>query len=235
MSEFDKFDSHLESFGKVRDEDSDFDPFLDSGNKVEDLLSHFKKSGMKSFVLVGESGVGKTAILREFFRNLITEGWRILETSTVELSRGAVYLGEWQTRVTNMAESASVENKIIVYINDIQNLKGAGASSKSDENMADALSTYLQRGEMILVGECTPSGFVKGIESTPSLTKLMTAFQIPGADEEKTSRIVRFVFDELVTDSQWEFELPQVTVSSIVQLGGIYFSSNAQPGAAVNL
>ncbi len=232
----------LRDFGNVSTAPRHFDEVRGYDKLQGDLLRHLKRANRKSFVLVGDSGVGKSSVLEALFRDLVRKkngDWIILETSTAQMLSGTRYIGEWETRLTNLAELATVDKKVIIYFTDVQNLHGAGRSANDNGNMADALSPYLERGEVIVVGECTAEAFRKGVESVPSIHKHITAFNLHPTSGEETNRLVRYAFADL--NRAFEAEtgsallLPDVTLSSIEQYSGIYFPGTAQPGAAIQL
>ena len=232
----------LRGFGKVSTKPRHFVPVRGYENLVGDLWRHLKRGHAKSFVLVGESGVGKSSVLKALFRGLVDKdggGWTVVETSTSQVLRGTRYLGEWETRLTNLAELAEADEKVLLYVTDVQNLHGAGRGSNDNGNMADALAPYLERGKVILVGECTPEAFRKGIENVPSIHNSLTAFNLLPTRGEDTVELVRYAFDDLRKQVEEEtartLELPEVTLAAIEQFGGIYFPGTAQPGASIQL
>jgi len=232
----------LRDFGNVSTAPRHFDQIRGYDKLEADLLRHLRRANRKSLVLVGESGVGKSSVLEALFRDLVRKkngDWIILETSTAQILSGTRYIGEWETRLTNLAGLATVDNRVIVYFTDVQNLHGAGRSANDNGNMADALSPYLERGEVIVVGECTSEAFRKGVESVPSIHKHITAFNLHPTSGEETNQLVRYAFDDLnrafEEETGSELLLPEVTLNSIEQYSGIYFPGTAQPGAAIQL
>lgn len=229
----------LESYGIVRDDFDEFPIALGYETQVDQLVDHIEKSAKKSLILMGESGVGKSTILREAFRLLSYTGWSVVETSTAEIMRGTSYLGEWQTRTTQLADIASADLQVLIYVTDIHNLRDTGKSSASKDNMADALMPYLQRGDIVLVGECTPETFRHGFESSPTLQRQVSVFRVPPVEKEKAREILHSAYETIRSEFEstcgCSLELSAVTLTSLEQQGGIYFPSIAQPGASIEL
>ena len=93
--------------------------------EMELLERHLDHAKHNSFLLVGPSGGGKTAILYELFRRVAQrerKPWLVLETSTSMLMAGTAYIGEWQTRVQELAGFAQRPLSIAVYFTDIHQL-----------------------------------------------------------------------------------------------------------------
>lgn len=206
------------------------------------LERHVRKARNNSLLIRGPSGVGKTATIRELARRLANdddEPWYVLETSTTQLMADTVYLGEWQTRVRNLANDAKRSERIAVFITDIANLTGAGKSSKSDESIAAALTAYVERKEVVLIGECTPETYRTGIERHPWFKKLFTVFNAVEPDDKMVEQILRGVGKGLCDDFTAEHE-QSIVVSddafrALRNFGKLYFPGTAAPGGSVRL
>jgi len=229
----------LEGYGTVRTKVEEFPEIRGYEDRVTKLKSHFYKAERRSFVLLGKSGAGKTAVLHSLFRELVQDGWRILETSSSEMTRGAVYVGEWETRLINLMEVGAASKRVILYVTDLHNLKGTGTSRKSDANMADAITRFLERGDVVVIGECTPDAYRRGVDPHPGLKRTLTPFQLEPAKPEDVRKLIHHAFEAMQTRTMEEMgchlELSATTVSSLEQLGGIYFSGTVQPGASIDL
>ncbi len=210
--------------------------------ELELLERHLDHAKHNSFLLVGPSGGGKTAILYELFRRVAQrerKPWLVLETSTSMLMAGTSYIGEWQTRVQELAGFAQRPLSIAVYFTDIHQLPDAGKHSKSDENMAAFLASFVENGEVTLIGECTPDSFRTGIERHPSFNKLFTVFRIEEPSEQDVRLIVRRSADAIAERSQLEtghkLIFPENTLTAILDFGELYFPGLAAPGGAIKL
>jgi ATP-dependent Clp protease ATP-binding subunit ClpC len=234
----------LKNYGAILHHDSATPALTYVGNDeaLVALERHVRKARNNSLLIRGPSGVGKTATIRELARRLLNdeeEPWYILETSTTQLMADTVYLGEWQTRVRNLATDAKRSERIAVFITDIANLTGAGKSSKSDESIAAALTAFVERKEVVLIGECTPETYRTGIERHPWFKKLFTVFNAVEPDDQMVDLILRGVATGLCQDFTEEHELP-TTVSddafrALRNFGKLYFPGTAAPGGAVRL
>ncbi|MDF1756054.1 MAG: AAA family ATPase [Verrucomicrobiales bacterium] len=229
----------LESYGHLIECRGDIPNITGYDEWVSELTENMEGNDQRSFILIGESGIGKTSILYEFFGRCLDKGWRIIETSTAEIMQGVQYVGDWQTRFLNMVDQATVAEKVLIYLKDVHNLRGSGSSSKSDADMAGALIPKLERGEVIVIGECSPEAFKRGVETVPGLKRLITPFQVPPLEKDEVIELVKCAFDEFSaqakTETGYQLTLPQTTIASLEQLSGIYFSGTSQPGAAIDL
>ena len=120
---------------------------------VNAILKHLERARLKSFLVVGPSGAGKSAILHQAFRELVRPGekpWMIVKTSTAEVMSGTKYLGEWQTRLSQLINLARANQRILIYFTDIHNLRGAGRSENDESNLAEAIAPSIESGKVIV-------------------------------------------------------------------------------------
>lgn len=235
----------LEAFGKVltvRLLDERGTPTFQRDGEVELLERHVTLARHNSFLLLGPSGCGKTAILHELAHRLGVrddEPWLILETSTSTLMAGTQYIGEWQTRVRDMAQAARRCDRVAIYFTDVFNMIGAGRHSKSDENMATYLSTYVDGGDVVLIGECTPDTYRQGVDRHPWFKKLFTVFRIDEPNDKDAAVVVRGVAESFAAKVESEtgvsLSFPDNTLTALRQFGKLYFPGTASPSGAVRL
>lgn len=157
------------------------------------LVDHFRDESHKlSLMLVGDAGTGKTAVVHEFVHRLLEEDpdWKILETNTSELISGTRYLGDWETKLKEMAEAIQKEDKVILYITNPNDLLGAGAHSKSDENFADFFKPYLQRGQLRMITECTGDELRNGLARDPGFLRQFKQVKLAPFNDQETLQVL---------------------------------------------
>ncbi|MGI9244735.1 MAG: AAA family ATPase [Verrucomicrobiales bacterium] len=232
----------LERFGTVYTKPGQLGRAYRQDENVSGILNHFERSQRKSFLVVGASGVGKTALLHQVFRSLLGDEklpWTIVKTSTTELMTGTKYLGEWQTRVTQLMGLAKARQRTLIYFTDVHNLRGAGRSDNDDSNMAEAFAPAIESGKIVVVGECTSANFRAGIEAVPVLARQFTLFKLREMNEAETSEIVRACFAPIAAAFEKKREsslvLEESALSSLTNYADIFFPNEVLPGAAVRL
>ncbi len=201
---------------------------------VDSILQILKRSGPRSVVLLGESGVGKSAIVHELVHRLFdldeSDAWEgVLRISATEFMTGTRYLGEWETRVNNLIREVRAPRRIILYVPKISELVGMGAWSKSPANVASALAPHIEDGSIVIIGESTPEEYEVGLGAMPSLNRLFEKIQVPAASEEKT----REILSAAINDSG--LALDDSVLDYVFELSGQYLGHCARPGNAVEL
>ena len=199
------------------------------GEAVSDLLAMLDVDRPPSIALVGEAGVGKTALVSELVYGLATRGWRVLRISPTDIMSGTKYLGEWETKVRSLIDAVRRPRRVILYVPNLGDLSTAGRSSASDANVAGALAPYIEDGSVVLVGESAPAEFDRRLGAVPSLRRLFGKVVVPGASVDRTRRILKAVGDEHGVD------LADPVLDTIVDVSTMFLGHIARPGNAVAL
>jgi ATP-dependent Clp protease ATP-binding subunit ClpC len=190
-------------------------------------------------LLVGEAGVGKTAIV-EGIAQLVAEGRcpkRLQSASIIELASGGLvantrFRGEFEQRIQKVIEEAKQPN-IILFIDEIHTIVGAGSGEGSGPDAGDMLKTALARGEIRLIGATTPGEFKRTIERDHALSRRFQVQMIHPPSREATLQVL--------TARQARFEREhQVTISesakeAAVDLSGRYILDRQWPAKARDL
>ncbi|MCO6459487.1 MAG: AAA family ATPase [Pirellulaceae bacterium] len=210
--------------------------------EVELLIRHLENARQNSFLVVGPSGCGKSAILRQMIYRAGTRRkrpWVFLETSTSQIMAGTQYLGEWQTRIHGLLAVAERSAQVAVYCTDVANLTGAGRHARSEENMASVVVPFVERGELVLIGECTEETYRQGVERFPWFKKIFSVFRIDPQTDEAVDEVLRQV--AAVSGELLEYDLgvpldwSAGALAAIRQFGRLYFPGTAPPGGGVQL
>src|SRR5690242_12053349 len=164
----------------------------------------------RSVLLLGPADVGKTAILHEAVARIARKqapaalaGKRVVAISTGAVMVGTKYLGEWQTRLGELLEAIKQAKDIILGFEDIWALRDAGRASDKADGFSNFLRPYLERGEIVVIGECTPETFAgsehgaRALADDPSLMKHFTVVRVEEPDREVTKGILVAVARDL--------------------------------------
>ncbi|QED28302.1 AAA family ATPase [Microvenator marinus] len=210
---------------------------------VELLVQHFMEpSAERSILLVGDTGTGKSAIVHEMARRLIElgekgdeeEAWQILETNTSELMSGTRYLGDWETKLKEMAEVVMKHKRVILYMTNPNDLLGAGAHSKSDENFADFFKPYLQRGEIRIIAECTEESMKNGLSREPGFLRLFKQVKVHPMNDAETLEVLENRIEGLVHEKK-TVEAEPHCLEHIVDFARSFYTRSVAPGRACDL
>jgi ATP-dependent Clp protease ATP-binding subunit ClpA/protein subunit release factor A len=160
----------------------------------QSIVKLLQREPWRSIVLLGDSGVGKSALVQELAYTLARPengGWIILRVSPTDFMVGTKYTGEWETRVAELVKAVCKPRRVLVYIPNLPDLAAMGRWSKSDANVATALSPYLEEGKLVVLGETSPAEFERGFAALPSLQRVFDKVLVAEADARETLEVLR--------------------------------------------
>jgi len=193
---------HLQEF--TRDLTSEaatgkFDPLVGREKEVERIIEILCRRTKNNPVLIGEAGVGKTAIIeglaqRIFDKNVpsFLENKRILSLDLSLIVAGTKYRGQFEERLKKIIGELKEHDQYIVFIDELHTLVGAG-SAEGTLDAANILKPALSRGEIQCIGATTPGEFRKSIERDRALERRFQSIKVVPPTEEEALKIVQGV------------------------------------------
>ncbi len=178
-----------------------FDPLIGRGSEVERIVQILSRRTKNNPILLGEPGVGKTAIV-EGLAQRIVEGQvplslaqkKILALDLSLIVAGTKYRGQFEERLKGILGELKDNQDVIVFIDEIHSLIGAG-SAEGSLDAANILKPALSRGEVSCVGATTLKEYRKYIEKDRSLLRRFQSIQIEPPNQEETLKILQGVKD----------------------------------------
>ncbi len=129
-------------------------------------------------VLLGEAGVGKTAVVEGFAQHLVDpscpeplRGRRIIELTVGSLVAGTKFRGDFEERLLGIAEEVAENPEVILFLDEIHTLVGAGAAARDSLDASNILKPALARGELRCIGATTTPEYRRHIETDPALER----------------------------------------------------------------
>ena len=170
-------------------------PFVESErtrNTLRQLLKVLVMPTKNNPVLVGETGVGKTAIVEALAERVATgrdrrvlAGRRVVELSMPEMLAGTKYRGEFEERLTRVIEEIRAHPEVILFIDEFHTVVGAGRAEGAPMDAGNIMKPALARGEMRCIGATTIMEYRRCVEKDPALERRFQPIQVvePGRDE----------------------------------------------------
>jgi ATP-dependent Clp protease ATP-binding subunit ClpC len=234
-------DRELDKYGRLLadEEEREFlEHAYERDETVDLLVDHCTDPDTRrSLLLVGDAGVGKTAIIHEFTHRLadLEDDWQVLETNTSELISGTRYLGDWETKLKEMTEAILEREKVILYLTNPNDLLGAGAHSKSDENFADFFKPYLHRGQLKIVAECTDEALKNGLTSDPGFLRLFRQVNVPDMSRSETLEVLEQRTADKQARGDRDLVADERCLESIVDFAESFYTRSRNPGRSCDL
>ncbi len=149
-----------------------------------------------SVLLLGPSGAGKTALVHALATELAEDGGEVIEVRGADIIRGKVYLGQWQEHLLQLVDAVRRPRPVVLYVPDINEWVSLGKTVSSEDSAMIALRPYIERGDVVLLGETTPEAFRAGLGRYPQLASMLHVFHVHPATEEETLELAGRVLDE---------------------------------------
>ncbi len=170
------------------------DPVYGREHEIAELINILNQKRKRNAVLIGEAGVGKTAIVEGLAQKIAAgqvpglEGKRIVSLDVGALIAGTKYRGEFEERVNKLIRELEGNPDVIVFIDELHQIVGANSSSGGERgsmNMANMLKTALARGTVQMIGATTLDEYRRYIEKDAALERRLQTVTVkaPGAQE----------------------------------------------------
>ena len=175
------------------------DPVIGRDTEIRRVLQILSRRTKNNPVLIGEPGVGKTAIAEGLARRIINgdvpesmQGKRLISLNIGSMLAGAKYRGEFEERLKAfIKEVTASEGQIILFIDELHTLVGAGAGGDSSMDAANLLKPALARGELRTIGATTLDEYRKYIEKDAALERRFQPVYVAEPSVEDTIAILR--------------------------------------------
>src|SRR2546421_533479 len=193
---------HLLEFSRDLTEDASndrLDPLIGRDAEIERVIQILCRRTKNNPVLIGEPGVGKTAIVEGLAQRIVSgnvpsflENKRILSLDISLIVAGTKYRGQFEERLKQIMRELIDNPQYIVFIDELHTLVGAG-SAEGSLDAANILKPALSRGEIQCIGATTPAEFRKSIEKDRSLERRFQAVKVPPPSEDEAVLILEGV------------------------------------------
>ena len=193
--------SALESFTRdltssaTRDE---LDPVLCRDHEIERTITILMRQSKNNPVLVGEAGVGKTAIAEGLAQRISSghvpqdlKGTRILSLSHMDLIAGTSFRGQYEKRLQAVVREAAADPGVILFIDELHNLIGAGSALGAPMDAANMLKPALAGGELRVIGATTQSEYDRYICGDSALERRFQPVDIRELNRDQTLEVLR--------------------------------------------
>jgi ATP-dependent Clp protease ATP-binding subunit ClpA len=221
----------------------DFDPIIgrdDEINRTIKILSRKKKNNP---IHVGEAGVGKTAIT-EGLAQRIVEGnvpsflkdFKVYSLDMGALIAGTKYRGDFEDRLKKIMKELELQPKSILFIDEIHNIVGAGASGNSSSGTMDAsniLKPALANGKLRCIGSTTFSEYKKIFEKDAALSRRFQKIEVNEPSVEDTVSILKGLKSRY--ESYHEVTYTEEVLESIAKLSDTYINDRHMPDKAIDV
>ena len=173
------------------------DPVIGRDKEIERVFQILSRRGKNNPVLVGEPGVGKTAIVEGLANDLVAgnvpddlKGKRLMSLEISAVLAGTKFRGEFEDRMTAIIEELSASNDVILFIDEIHTIMSGGSSIEATLDASNILKPALARGDLQLIGSTTFDEYQKKIEKDSALERRLARVVVDEPSYEDTKKIL---------------------------------------------
>jgi ATP-dependent Clp protease ATP-binding subunit ClpC len=233
----------LDEFGRDYTElarQDKLDPCIGRDNEIERVMQILSRRTKNNPCLIGEPGVGKTAIAEGLAQRIVSgdtpetlRDKRIVALDLAGLVAGTKYRGEFEERMKRvMEEVRKAAGEVILFIDELHTLVGAGAAEGAID-ASNILKPALARGELQCIGATTMDEYRKYIERDAALERRFQPIQVREPTVEETIEILRGLRDRY--EKHHSVTIDESALISAAQLSSRYITDRALPDKAIDL
>ncbi|MGB3945895.1 MAG: ATP-dependent Clp protease ATP-binding subunit [Candidatus Saccharimonadales bacterium] len=232
----------LETFGTdltARAREGKLDPVIGRDREQERLVTILTRRTKNNPVLIGEPGVGKTAIVEGLAQRIVREDvpdhlldQRVIQLDLAAMIAGTKYRGEFEERLKKVISELKQSSNVILFIDELHLLVGAGAAEGALD-AANMLKPALARGEIHLIGATTLDEYRKHIEKDSALERRFQSIVVPEPSLKDTIAIVKGL--KSYYESHHGVTIEDSVIETTVQLADRYISERQMPDKAIDV
>ena len=232
----------LDSFGRDLTElaiKNKLDPVIGRHDEIERLVQVLCRRTKNNPVLLGEAGVGKTAIVEGLAQNIISKevpellhGRRIVALDLAMMVAGTKYRGQFEERIKAVMNEVHRAKNVILFVDEMHTLVGAGGAEGAID-AANVLKPALSRGEVQCIGATTLDEYRKYIEKDGALERRFQTIIVDPPNKEQTLDILKGLRDSYETHHR--VKMTDEALVAAVELSGRYITGRVHPDKAIDV
>ncbi|MDZ7671459.1 MAG: ATP-dependent Clp protease ATP-binding subunit [Halanaerobiales bacterium] len=233
--ELDKYSRDLTEMAK----EDKLDPVIGREKEIERVIQVLSRRTKNNPVLIGEPGVGKTAIVEGLAKSIVDEtvpeillDKRVVSLDLSSLVAGSKYRGEFEQRLKALMSEIVENGEIILFIDEMHTLVGAGAAEGAID-AANILKPALARGELQAIGATTLDEYRKYIEKDAALERRFQSIMVGENSEEQSVKILEGLRDAY--EAHHKVKISDEAIKAAVKLSHRYIADRFLPDKAIDL
>lgn len=232
LSQFGRDLTKLAKEGKI-------DPVIGRQKEIERVIQILSRRTKNNPCLIGEPGVGKTAIAEGLALKIVSgevpemlKNKRIISLDLTGMVAGTKYRGDFEERIKKVIDEVKAADDIILFIDEVHTLVGAG-SAEGAVDAANILKPSLARGELQVIGATTLEEYRKNIEKDAALERRFQPIIVGEPSEEEAIEILKGLRDKY--EAHHKVKITDEAINAAVKLSSRYIGDRYLPDKAIDL
>ena len=232
-------DEHCINLTELAKKDK-IEPVIGRSSELEDIVHVLAKRFKANVLLVGDPGVGKTAIAEglalQIVNNNVPEFLQDHAVYSLEMGSllaGSKYRGEFEEKVKEVIEALEAKEKCILFIDEAHQMKGAGSGGQSSVDFSNMIKPAISRGTLKVVASTTWEDYYESFEQERALMRRFYRISIDEPDIESTKKILRGVGNRL--EDFHDVKINQDAIETAVKMSDRYIHDRKNPDKSIDL
>ena len=216
------------------------DPVVGRKKEIEQMVQVLSRRMKNNPVLIGEPGVGKSAIVEGLAHLIVSNqvpeqlyNKRVLSVDLPGMLAGSRYRGDFEEKLKKLISLVMEDGDIVLFIDEIHMLVGAGSTSEGSMDAANILKPLLSRGELQVIGATTIEEYRKYIEKDSALERRFTPIYVEEPNEKDAVEIIRGLRGKY--EEHHEIVITDEAIEAAVKLSARYITDRFLPDKAIDL
>ena len=220
--------------------DGKLDTVIGRDKEIDRTITVLCRRTKSNPVLIGEAGVGKTAIIEGLASKIVKNevpglliGKRIYQIDLSSMVAGTKFRGEFEERIKGVIDEAQSDPSIILFIDELHLLSGAGSGSDGTMDAANILKPALARGEIHLIGATTLDEYRKNIEKDKALSRRFQTVMVEEPSDAVTLRILKGIKKHY--EKHHNVIIPDQILETAITMSSRYINDRFMPDKVIDV
>ena len=216
----------------------EIDPLIGREDEIDVIINTLSRRTKNNVLLLGDSGTGKTAIVKGLALKIAKgeipalANKKVFSLNLGSLMSNTTYRGQLESKLTELVKALSDFGNCILFIDEMHTIMGAGTSSENKTDIAQLLKPHLTGRKLQLIGATTPKE-AKNIEKDAAFARRLNFITIDEPNEEDTLNILRNLAYKY--EDFHQVIIPEETLKAVVKLSGRYIQNRNQPDKSIDV
>lgn len=216
------------------------EPVIGRHKEVDDIINVLAKRFKSNVLMVGDPGVGKTAIAEGIAQSIINEtvpnfllNHELYSLEVGALIAGSRYRGDFEEKVKNVIDALNAKQKAILFIDEAHTMSGAGSTSNGSVDFANLIKPAITKGTLKVIASTTWEEFYESFEKDRALMRRFYKVSIDEPTEETTKRILSGLATRL--NEFHDVNITEESINAAVESAGRYIHERKNPDKSIDL